>query len=163
MHRFRWLLFGILAMCAYLWTMGPSLMGGDSGELLLSSWMHGVAHPPGYPLYTMLTWAFAKALAIGDVAWRYNVFSGVCNAIAAILLGRLVERITKDFWPGLVTASILAFSPLIWRYSVVAEVFGLNQVIIAVFLVLLWNFLETRSTKHWLGLCLVAEIGRAHV
>lgn len=162
MHRLRWLLFGLLALGLYLWTMGPSVMGGDSGELLLASWTGGVAHPPGYPLYTMLTWAFAKALAFGDVAWRYNVFSGVCNAIAAVVLGRLVERITKDFWAGLVTASILAFSPLMWRYSVVAEVFGLNQVLIAAFLSVLWSFLEVRSTKNWLLLCLISGLGVAH-
>lgn len=34
----------------------PSLPGGDSGELMAVSCQLGIAHPPGYPLYTVLSY-----------------------------------------------------------------------------------------------------------
>ena len=44
-----------------------------------------------------------------------------------MIIGSLVERISRDFWSGLLAASLLSFSPLTWRYAVVTEVFGLNH------------------------------------
>ena len=37
-------------------TMHPTVAGGDSGELMGAACELGVAHPPGYPLFTMLSW-----------------------------------------------------------------------------------------------------------
>ena len=43
-----------LSQCIYYLTMYPSLAGGDSGELMTVAVEFGVAHPPGYPLITIL-------------------------------------------------------------------------------------------------------------
>jgi hypothetical protein len=39
----------------YLTTLFPSVPGGDSGELLAEACQFGVAHPPGYPLFILLS------------------------------------------------------------------------------------------------------------
>jgi hypothetical protein len=46
-------------------------------------WILGIAHPTGFPLFTLAGWAFSHALLIGTVAWRMNVLSGLCLAVAA--------------------------------------------------------------------------------
>lgn len=46
-------------------------------------WILGIAHPTGFPLFTLAGWAFSHALPIGTVAWRMNVLSGLCLAVAA--------------------------------------------------------------------------------
>lgn len=162
MFRFRWLVAFAATSALYAVTAAPSITGGDAGELLTHSWGLGVAHPPGYPLWSMLAFVFAKVFPIGEVAWRYNWLSGLYNAGAAIVLGRLVEKITKDFWAALFTVSLLCFSPLLWRYSIVTEVFGLNQLLVAAWLALLWNHLQAPGTRSWALLCLFAGLGVSH-
>jgi hypothetical protein len=39
----------------YLLTLYPSVPGGDSGELLAEACQFGVAHPPGYPIFILLS------------------------------------------------------------------------------------------------------------
>jgi hypothetical protein len=46
-------------------------------------WILGIAHPTGFPLFTLAGWAFSHALPLGTVAWRLNVLSGFCLAVAA--------------------------------------------------------------------------------
>lgn len=43
-----------LVLVVYILTMYPSVPGGDSGELIVAGCTVGIAHPPGYPLFTML-------------------------------------------------------------------------------------------------------------
>src|SRR5262249_1991044 len=47
-----------------------------------------------------------------------------------------VARWSRNVWAGFVSGGLLAFSPLIWRYAVVAEVFALNNLLIATLLYL---------------------------
>src|SRR5207253_6333860 len=60
---------GVLALAVYAATAYPYVAGGDSGELTVVSATLGVAHPPGYPLFTLLGHLFSY-LPIGTVAYR---------------------------------------------------------------------------------------------
>ena len=62
-------------MTIYVLTMHPSVSGGDNGELLGCACELGVAHPPGYPTFTMLGWVFVKILPFGTPAFRVGVMS----------------------------------------------------------------------------------------
>lgn len=65
-----------IVLSVYTRTLYPSIAGGDSGELVAEACHLGVAHPPGYPLYTMLVHAFTRLLPLGgSIAWRANLFS----------------------------------------------------------------------------------------
>jgi hypothetical protein len=44
--------------------------GGDSPEFVTITCTGGVAHPPGYPLLSLLSGLFARVLTVGSVAWR---------------------------------------------------------------------------------------------
>ncbi|MET0553159.1 MAG: DUF2723 domain-containing protein [Vicinamibacteria bacterium] len=123
-------LAGAAALAAYLRTIAPTVVGGDSGELVTAAATLGVAHPPGYPLYTLLAHAFTW-LPFGGVALRVNLLSAVCGALAAALVCRAVRRATGDPWAGVLAAGALAFSPLVWPYAVTAEVFPLNDLFVA--------------------------------
>jgi len=48
--------FGVFLI--YLRTLAPSVVGGDTGELITVAYKMGVAHPPGYPLFTLLAKLF---------------------------------------------------------------------------------------------------------
>jgi len=48
-------------------TMHPTVAGGDSGELMGAACELGVAHPPGYPLFTMLSWLGTQVLFVSSI------------------------------------------------------------------------------------------------
>jgi hypothetical protein len=119
-----------VALLVYLRTLCPTVFHGDSGEMIAAAATRGVAHPPGFPLHTLLAGLFT-ALPFGSVAYRVNLFPAVCGGAAALLLCRTVGRMTGDVWAGVLASGMLAFSPLVWPYAVSAEVFALNNVFVA--------------------------------
>lgn len=78
-----------LAFLLYLLTCSPTVNSTDSGELITVAWTGSIAHPPGYPLYTLLG-ILVSHLPIGDVAWRMNLMSALFGAVAVGLFYLLV-------------------------------------------------------------------------
>src|SRR4051812_34333959 len=102
---------GIFVLLIYGVTLCPSVGGGDSGELATVAYTLGIAHPPGYPLYTLFGKLFTT-LPFGTVAWRVNLFSAVCGALASVSLARAVGAWTQSSRAGLLAGGLFAFSPL---------------------------------------------------
>lgn len=158
--RFPWFL-ALASLVVYACTLCPTVYGGDSSELAAAGATLGVLHAPGYPLYTLLAHA-ASLVPIGEVAARVNFLSAVCSALA----GGLVATIAW-WWTGSRPASVLAwsawaFAPLVWRYSIVAEVFALNNLLWAAQLALSWKYAITKSRRWLLIGAFVTGLGVAH-
>lgn len=124
----------------YLTTLYPSVPGGDSGELLGEACHLGVAHPPGYPLFVLVTRAWMDATAAlgfpGSPAMRANAMSALFDAVAAVLIYHSVVMLTEArhrncHWPAFTAGCMFALSPLIWLYAVGAEVFSMNNMLTA--------------------------------
>ena len=75
----------VAALVVYLVTLAPTVTFEDSGELIAAAYNLGVPHEPGYPLWTMIAHLFTW-LPFGDVAYRVNLMSAVCSALAAALI-----------------------------------------------------------------------------
>ena len=155
-----------LSAAVYFRTLHPTIPGGDGGELITAASTLGIAHPPGYPLMTLLGKLFTL-LPIGSVAWRVNLMTALFGAAAAGLLcyatvrwAGMLGRSTAAA-AGLAAGGLFAFSPLVWRYSVGAEVFALNNLFSAALLSVSIAFLTTRKLRFLrlgafllgLGLC----------
>ncbi len=108
----------------------------DGGDLITASYTLGIPHPPGYPTYVVLGKLFSF-VPLGTVAFRYNLFSAVCAAVAAGLLTAAIRAQWGGRVPPLVAAAAalsLAFLPLVWSQAVVAEVYSLNLLLVAAWL-----------------------------
>jgi hypothetical protein len=128
-------LLGVAALVVYIATLCPTVAGGDSGELTAAAYAGGAAHPPGFPLYTLLARLFCL-LPVGSVAWRVNLMSAVCSAAAVSVLFAVVRLHTGSRLGAALGAGAFAFSAVVWRYSLVAEVFALNNLFVALLLLL---------------------------
>ncbi|MEA3340877.1 MAG: DUF2723 domain-containing protein, partial [Chloroflexota bacterium] len=89
-----------IALLAYVATAAPGLLPADAGEFQLTAALLGVAHPPGYPLYTILGHLFIRLLPIGAPAYRLNLMSAVLAAGTLVLLARATR-----LWAGQLGAS----------------------------------------------------------
>ena len=73
---------------AYLVTAAPDILPADAGEFQLAAALLGVAHPPGYPLYTLLGHLFIRLIPWGTPAYRLNLLSGLLAAGTLVLMAR---------------------------------------------------------------------------
>src|SRR5713101_5547691 len=103
------------ALALYVRTLAPSVaeLFDDSLEFQLVGFKLAIAHPTGYPLYTLLL-KLASFLPFGDVAYRANLLSAICAAVAVALVYLSVLRLTDAVLPSLVAAAALATSPVFW-------------------------------------------------
>jgi hypothetical protein len=76
-----------LSLTLYIVTTAPDLLPADSGEFQIVAPLLGVAHPPGYPLYTMLGRLFTWLIPFGTVAYRLNLMSAFLAAGTLTLIG----------------------------------------------------------------------------
>ncbi len=152
---------GVTVLVVYVFTMLPGVGGGDSGELVTASYLGAVAHPPGYPLYLLLAKLFTF-IPYGTIAWRVALFSAVCDSVAAFFLSRSVGEATNNRWAGMVAGGLFAFSPLVWTYATVAEVFALNNLFVSALLFLLVRFERERSVRVAMGGALLSGLGLAN-
>jgi hypothetical protein len=152
---------GLFALAVYARTLHPSVPGGDAGELILAAARLEVAHPPGYPLYTLLAKA-ATLLPVGSVAWRVNLLSAVCAAAAAAVIAATVTTAAASALAGAVAGLLFAFSPLVWTHATGAEVFPLHALLVAL---LCWWTLRWRRTgafRDAVAIAAVIGLGLSH-
>src|SRR5262245_28778705 len=137
MNRPAWMLAviaGALALAVYLVTFHRALPGPDSGELIAAACTLGIAHPPGYPLYTMFAHLFGALVPIDGLPARLNLMSALLSAAAVAFAAATVARLTARPFAGFVAALALAFSRPFWRAALVAEAFPLNTLMAALLL-----------------------------
>lgn len=156
-------LTGLITFIAYFLTLYPTVGGGDSGELIVAASHAGVAHPPGYPLYTFFGKLYSL-IPFNSVAWRVNLMSAVNGSIAAIMIFLGVHRWSANAWAGLLAAMLFGFSPLVWNYAIIAEVFSLNNMIIAIVFYQCVCFFQNPSRKlaYWIFLSLGLGMSNHH-
>jgi len=85
---------GLAALALYGMTAAPTVatVFDDSLEFQVVLPTLGIAHPTGYPLYTLLGWLITRLLPLGDAAYRANLFSALAAALTAALLYRLLAE-----------------------------------------------------------------------
>ena len=147
------LAFGV-PLAAYIRTLTPTVPFWDSGEFIATSFILGLPHPPGNPVYTMLG-RMMTLLPGESAAWWVNFMSALASALAALFTFLVTARaLRRTFGPGpwtaaqwlcseiggLCAAFFLAFSTSFWESAVEAEVYSLSSlgVIASVWLAFNW-------------------------
>lgn len=122
----------ILALLVYLKTLAPGLTEIDSGELSAVAATLGIAHPSGYPLFSMLGRVWTMLLPLRAIT-ATNALSAVLCAGAVLLVHRTVLDLLPEragaarrtaAW---VAALAFAFQPTLWSVAVVTEVHALQM------------------------------------
>jgi len=137
-----------VALAMYLRTMLPSTTFWDTGEAQTVPYTLSIFHPTGFPFYTLLGWAWSHLLPFGEVAWRMNLLSGVCVALAAGLTVLIVGQLAAERhrWTVSAAAGIaglcFAFASEPWRNAIRADVHAVNILLAAL---LVWLLVSWRS------------------
>ena len=112
----------------------------------------GIAHPTGYPLYTLLGRLFCL-LPLKDTIFRVNLMSLLFTCVANIILFFILLSMGRSFskrkegsyniviWSSFVAGLIFSFTPTLWSQATSNEVYSLNVLFytLIILLVLLWR------------------------
>lgn len=140
-HRPAWLLpalLGLIAFGIYLRTLLPGVGEADVLEFQVVASKLGIAHPTGYPLYILLTKLFTF-LPLNNVAWRVNLASAVFATGAVLMAYAVVRDLTDRPVISFLTVLSFAFSSVFWSQALIAEVYTLHNLFVAV---LFWFLLR---------------------
>lgn len=86
---FPGILAAFIAFAVYLATMAPSVSWEDGGEIATSLYTLGIVHPTGYPLFTLLGWAFSHLPLGGRVIWQLNLLMAILTALSVFFFYRI--------------------------------------------------------------------------
>jgi len=152
-----WFVF-LSTLAVYTLTVTPAIPFWDSGEYIATSFILGIPHPPGTPLYVLIGRLFSM-LPFGNVHLMVNWLSAFSSALAVLFtflvtvrFVRLAqarahlqdERTVSDeviAWAaGATAAFFMAFSNTFWLSAIEAEVYALSSMvqIASVYLALRW-------------------------
>ena len=86
----------IIPLTAYIITLAPTVSFIDSGELAAVAVKLGVAHPTGYPLFTILGNLFSH-IPIGEPIYRLNLMCAVLSSATVFIFFNLLVFLMRDF------------------------------------------------------------------
>jgi hypothetical protein len=110
--RLRGALAFAVPLAIYVASAYHDVMYWDIGEMDTVPYILGIAHPPGYPLYTLIGWAFTHLVPVGSVAFRMSLLSALAIAGVCWFIFRMA---------GLAAALLFAFGQDAWTHATRAE------------------------------------------
>lgn len=164
-----WLSFAI-ALVVYLLTLEPTVSLWDCGEFIASSYKLQVGHPPGAPLFMIISRVFSLFASDSEhVAKMINTVSAFASAFTILFLFWTISHLLKKMLmaPGgnatsekiiilggsFVGALAYTFSDTFWFSAVEGEVYATSSLFTAVvfWAILKWeNISEQPSANRWL-------------
>ena len=154
--RLAALLVFVVGLVVYLMTMAVTVSFWDAGEFISVSYILGIPHSPGTPLYVLVGRVFTMLPLPMSVAQKVN-FLSVLTASLGVLMAFLVSSSTIRFMYGrprtavgrvahlagpLAGAFFLMFSDTYWTNAIEAEVYALSAFVMG---------LCTLLALKWLG------------
>jgi hypothetical protein len=112
----------VVPLAAFLIAAHPGVDFWDSGEMQTVPYILGIAHPTGFPTFTLLGWLFSHAFPFGDVAWRITAMCALGMASACYLLYRTARELEADPASAAGAALVFAFGTIVWTHGSRTEV-----------------------------------------
>jgi tetratricopeptide (TPR) repeat protein len=158
LHLGAAIVVSVFALVVFMIGMGETTPFWDAGEFIATSWILGIPHPPGTPLYVLLG-RVATLFPFGTVAERVNGLSAVAGAVAVFFTMLATARLLRLMWRGergselatfigTVAAGLFtAFANTCWVNSIEAEVYSLSNMVMAIGLwaTLVWRDAAERN------------------
>ncbi len=151
----------LVALIVYIMTVQESLSFWDCGEFIACSYILGIPHPPGSPLFVMMGRLFSLLPIAADISHRINLLTALSSSFTAmfsyLLTKRLIDYLSGDkrhqlayriisYVGGVCGGFFVAWSRTNWGNSVEAEVYGLALALSVLVFYLSLIYFEHRGT-----------------
>ena len=151
---YRLLLLWLTFFTLYAATTARDVLPADSGEFQLTAATWGIAHPPGYPLYTVASALWMRLVPIGAAVFRVNLFSAALAATTLVLIAAAVRTwaMTWGFTSraaqagGVAAALLFGSASTFWAQATIANIRMPTMLFVA------WGFLALARYRATLTL-----------
>ncbi|HPN37596.1 MAG TPA: DUF2723 domain-containing protein [Melioribacteraceae bacterium] len=154
----------LFVFVVYQFTLAPSVVQIDSGELASIQYILGIAHPSGYPLFTVLGYLFGLIPLPVTKIYQYNLLASIYTSLAVFFIIRSLRYILQSVGQkkikeksnkkkheknvqfflslteqeitifSIVGGLILAFSKTFWFQSTSVEVYSFHLLLFSIIL-----------------------------
>jgi len=129
----------------------------DAGLFLQVCHFQGIAHPPGYPLFTLLCipwfWLPVDPVILG------NMFSAIFAALTCVFVYFILRRMHASLFTAIVTSLLFGLSRDFWSQAIIVEVYTLNTLLISAAIYLAVSFLSQPKRVYIYLLSLLFGLG----
>jgi len=120
----------LAAFLVYAATTARDVLPADGGEFQLISAGWGIGHPPGYPLYTVVSALWSRLIPLGALPFRVSLLSAALAATTLLLCLKCVQHWARELGmervPGSVggIAAVLALgtAATFWAQATIANI-----------------------------------------
>ncbi len=161
----------------YAVTLNGDVQPADSGEFQLAAATLGIPHPPGYPLFTMLSWLLAQ-IPLGSPFARISFLSVIAAAGTLALVSLTAQTLAQnafrqpsgDAWlrhalitlAGLTASAALATSTTFWAQATTTNIRSLTAFFTALMLYAAARVLVAGRAAALSGFALAFGLGVGH-
>lgn len=122
-------LVSIFVLIFYILTLAPGVIASDSGELATVQYTLGIAHPTGYPLFTILGYVFSHIPFPIRPITKLNFLTALWSILTVFVLIKTIKRVLDNYKIYLTIPDSLKdkFSDrfeLSEKYKIIIAVFG---------------------------------------
>ena len=160
----------VITFVIYFSTMAPTVSFWDTGEFIATSYILGIPHPPGSPLYLLVGKLFSLIPISSDIAFRVNIFSPLISAATISLLFLIcnqfldrvdtkIENKTFKIYSSFIASLTFAFTHSHWFNAVETEVYAFSGFLTAlvIYLVMRWSK-EHKNSYHLIYLIFISYL-----
>lgn len=156
-------------MLLYAFTFSNYVLHIDSGELAAVQLSLGVAHPTGYPLFSLLGWLFSKLPLLERPIAQLNLLAALFTALGIGVFAAFLSKVLQDTdfvksKTGLnqnparlqialisIASSVLLGTTLVcWAQATGVEVYSLQICLFALLIWFLYQAWQENTMKSWI-------------
>lgn len=142
-----YILIFLFIFIVYLCSAPRTVVMEDDGIFILASYFNGIAHSPGYPLFTLLGHV-ATQIPLGSVAFRVHALSALFGAMGCVCLYVLALMLFRNKVFAITAGLCLGISRTFWSQAIIAEVYTLNILIYLILFLGAIYFVENKRAHH---------------
>lgn len=167
----------VFSFIVYLLTLAPTVVKIDSGELAAVQYNLGIAHPTGYPIFTIAGYLFQKIPLPFTAIFKSNLLSAIFCSVSVLFFIKSFLNLLYLFFSGrtpedkkqkrnakvpvpeinenaALTAAVLgglalAFSLTFWLQSTSVEVYSLQLFLFSLMLFAITNILAEIDAENY--------------
>ncbi len=148
----------LVPLYLYTKTLLPTVGLWDTGEFQMIPYTFDIAHPTGYPTYILLGKLYLMLFNLGTVAWRMNLLSALYVSLAIYLFSALIKQITNNSYLSILIPLLISINPYLWFVANRADPHALHFLFTSIFILLLYNIVNTKDIKKIYPLCFMTGI-----
>lgn len=123
------------------------IFGGDSAEFATIAKTWGIAHPPGYPLYSFFINIIDRIVPFGTTPWKITLLSSITTVITAYFIYKILCLIKIQKYFAVASSFLYLVLFPIWQYALIPEVFGLHTMLIVLITYALLRYSQNNKNK----------------